>query len=159
MTTLVHDAALAILRQSLDQLDDALAELPDDATGWTPAPGTNSAAVLVAHSVSSTRFWLNNGSGNVTSHRNYMTEPRVEAFQSGATTTAYLQEMVQAFRDEAAHVLAQGTERDLAVRISWADEGNTELAPTGAEALFRGLAHLREHIGQVELLRDLWKAR
>ncbi len=56
-------------------------------------------------------------------------------------------------------MLAGGTQEDLQRINSWRDEGETAIEPSGVEALFRAVGHLREHVGQVQLMRDLRAVR
>ena len=48
---------------------------------------------------------------------------------------------------------------DLAVTVDGAGEQTDVPTRTGLECLFHALAHLREHVGQAQLMRDLWLAR
>ena len=63
-------------------LRDAIDGLPDEAADWRPVPRTNSAAVLVIHSITSTRFWLRNGSSAPGSIARYRAEERARSFEA-----------------------------------------------------------------------------
>ena len=69
--TPTHAGALQITRESLAFLRAAIDDLPQSALDWKPLPRRNSAAVLVAHAISATRFFLRAGSGYVGSITEY----------------------------------------------------------------------------------------
>lgn len=137
-------------------LRDALEGMPPEMADWTPAANTNSVNVLVAHSIAATRFFVGLGSGRPGSIKRYRSEDRARAFEARGSTPAELISAVEAFARELEELLAAGTPEDLQRVNSWRDEGETEVEPTGVEALFRAVGHLREHVGQVQLMRDLW---
>ncbi len=151
-----HAAALAVIRQSIEMLREALRGLPDEVMDWTPAPGMSPLSVLVAHSCSSLRFFAGCGAGRTGSIGEYRASARAQAFQtSGMTTAAALQECdgVEASMVE---LLSAASVSNLEAAIRWPEE--PALAMTGAEALFRSVGHLREHVGHAQLMRDLWMA-
>ena len=157
--TPTHAAALIVVRESLTLMHKALEGLPDEAAGWRPAPGTNSLVVLVEHSITSTRFWLRNGSNQRGSLLRYRAEDRAPAFGATGKSIADLVRDLDSFAREAEATLSGGDERALEAVLDWRSEDASEPVHTGVEALLRGLAHLREHVGQAELMRDLWLAR
>jgi uncharacterized damage-inducible protein DinB len=157
--TPTHAAASQVVRESVAMIVDALDGLPDAAAEWTPAPNTNSIAVLTAHAASSTRFWLANGAGAVSSIRHYRADDRAPSFETHGKSIAALRELIQALPADAEAILAKGTEADLTTVVAWPDEDPGEPPRTGAHCIVHAAGHLREHVGQVQLMRDLWLAR
>lgn len=157
--TPTHAALLPVLRSSLAMLREALDGLPDDATGWTPAPNTNSLTVLTVHSLTSVRFFIGNGSGHVRTITEYRTDDRTPAFASQGQPAATLAERIDATLPELEALLANASEADLAAAMTWPPEDAATLPATGVGCLFHAVAHLREHVGQAQLMRDLWFAR
>lgn len=156
--TPAHAAASVVLRESLVMLRDALDGLPVEAMDWCPVPGTNSMTVLVTHSITSTRFWLGNGCGRVGSISAYRAGERARSFQESGRDPATLGLAIHDFADEAEAMLSKADVSSILATIDWTAEDPSEPVRTGIEALFRALTHLREHVGQVQLMRDLWLA-
>lgn len=138
---------------------DALQGLPDDALLWKPAASANSLAVLAVHTVTATRFFLKCGCGQVGSIAEYRRTERAEAFQTSSATVAGLLAAFDALAREAETILAAGDERHLLLTVSWPDADPPVPSRTGAGSLFAAVGHLREHVGQAQLTRDLWLAR
>lgn len=149
----VFAAIDAVIEQSLAMLRDAIQELPDSALDWTPLAGTSSVAVLAIHGLSSLRFWVAAGAGLEPSQEVYLREERPEAFRSRDRKVPGLVEAIDAARGQLRETLAKGDERALEAQVPFETEGRRL---TGAECLVRGVAHLREHVGQAQLMRDLW---
>jgi uncharacterized damage-inducible protein DinB len=157
--TPTHAAVLPIVKNSLAMLREAIDGLPDEATAWTPAPNTNSVTVLTIHSLTSIRFFLGNGSGRVRTIGDYRTEDRTPAFASQGESAAALVARIDNAIPELEALLAAGSEDDLTTAITWPPEDAPNLPATGVGCLFHAVAHLREHVGQAQLMRDLWFAR
>ena len=156
--TPTHQAALTTVRDSFAMLTEALAGLPDEALSWRPeAENTNSIAVLATHCVTATRFWLALGAGQIGSIDEYQRRFRAPSFEVFGAAVGELDGRFAAVLEELGAVMANGTEAHLSARIAWPEDPS--VTPTGAEALFRAVGHLREHVGQVQLMRDLWLAR
>jgi uncharacterized damage-inducible protein DinB len=155
MTT-THQAALTVLRQSFAMLRDAFAPLPKEALDWSPVPGGSSFAVLVQHSITSTKFWIACGSGQQYSIATYRAAERTPSFEVRGLDSAELERRIDSALEELAAILAQGKSEHLAAQITWLEDPGT--TATGAEALFRAVGHLREHVGHAQLAHDLWLA-
>jgi hypothetical protein len=141
-------------------LRDALDGLPDEAADWTPAPNTNSLTVLTIHSLTSLKFWLGNGSGRQMTFERYRAEDRAPSFASTAQPVAALIERIDAALPEIEAILAAGDEASLSAKLPPAPaDAAPDLPETGVGCLFQAVAHLREHVGQAQLMRDLWLAR
>lgn len=156
--TPTHHAAINITRDSFAMFAEALEGLPDEALSWRPdARDTNSIAVLATHCVTAMRFWLPLGAGDVGSIAEYRLRDRAPSFEVGGASATDLKASFDRVLVELEASMANGTEAHLTARIEWAEDPSIKM--TGAEALFRAVGHLREHVGQAQLMRDLWLAR
>ncbi|MCC6381885.1 MAG: DinB family protein [Dehalococcoidia bacterium] len=149
-----YAAAAAVAGASLTTLGGVLDKLPDGALDWTPVSGTNAIAVLTIHSLTSLEFWLSAGAGRGPSRAEYL-ERRAEAFRARGLSVAMLQERLTQTTTFVVATLGDAEERGLATVMPWEVEG---ARVTGAECLFRGIGHLREHVGEAQLTRALWMA-
>lgn len=152
-----HGAARIVTRLSLEMLREGLSGLPDAAAGWKPLPAANSMSVLVVHSLTSSRFFLGCGAGRQLSRRQYLESERVAAFETPAMTIASLVAATDAAAAEFDALLASAPAAALDAPVTWPDYPDERY--TGSECVIRAIAHLREHVGQVQLMRDLWLAR
>ena len=157
--TPTHAAALQVARESFAMLRTALDGLPDEAADWVPAPHTNSLAVLTAHCVTAARFFYGCGSGAKTSIASYFSNERRGAFASKDRSISGLLAAIDEFLPELEEILAKGDSASLEAPISWPEDAPKEPERTGLDLLFRATGHLREHVGQAQLMRDLWLAR
>lgn len=155
--TPTHAAALRETFEYLDLLKDAIGGLPPEAVNWKPAPQGNSIAVLVAHSIAATRFWLRNGSGQQDSIARYRSEDRAPAFEVESATPESLIETINAAAAEFESILASGTPQCLEVMVSFPEDPSAERH--AISGLMHATSHLAEHVGQAQLTRDLWLAR
>lgn len=151
-----YEAANYVLRDSFTMLSDALEGLPDAALDWTPVSGTSSLAVLATHSMTSTLFWIAAATGAAPEREEYMAKQRPASFQARGTTAEALRSRIADTIPEVTRLLAQGTDVSLADEMPWVEESGRRR--TGAECLVHAVAHLREHVGQAQLMRDLWLA-
>lgn len=154
--TPTHQAALTVAQESFAMFAEALAGLPDEALVWRPdADNTNSLAVLAAHSLSATRFWLANGAGVGKSIEEYRRVDRGPAFAAGGAGDypAQFDQMLSGL----ATLFAAGTEAHLLADV--AQPADPVMTRTGVGCLIHGIGHLREHVGQAQLMRDLWLGR
>ena len=157
--TPTHTAALNVARESFAMLRTAVDGLPIEAADWTPAPDTNSLDVLASHCITSARFWFGCGSGVRASATGYQRGERAPSFEAHGKGTAELTAMIDAFQPELMAILEAGTEADLDVTVDWPGEQTDMAVRSGRECLFHAVAHLREHVGQAQLMRDVWLAR
>jgi hypothetical protein len=157
--TPTHAGALQITRESLAFLRAAIADLPQSALDWKPLDSANSAAVLVAHAISATRFFLRAGSGYVGSITEYRAGERADAFRTAGVTKDDLLDLIDRFVDEAAAILAEGTPEHIEGQVEMPTTDNLPVpARNGAGTLMAAVGHLREHVGHVQLMHDLWLA-
>jgi hypothetical protein len=157
--TPTHAGALQVTRESLAAIRSSLNDMPPEALDWKPLPQANSITVLVAHCVSATRFFLRAGSGHIGSMVEYRATDRVEAFRASGIGKTELLAMLNDFGTEAEAILGEGTEDDLTSTVELPVNDNLPV-PTrnGAGTLFAAIGHLREHVGHVQLMHDLWLA-
>jgi uncharacterized damage-inducible protein DinB len=157
--TPTHAGTLAIVRESIAMFRDAIQGLSDEALLWKPGPQANSIAVLAVHSVTATRFFLKCGCGEVGSIAEYRRGERAAAFGTNEATGSELIATLQALSEDAEFILSAGTERQLTEAVTWPDAEPPVPTRTGAGSLVAAVGHLREHVGQAQLTRDLWLAR
>lgn len=134
----------------------ALRGLPDEAMAWVPATGMNPLSVLVAHTCSSLRFFMGCAAGQVTSLQAYRSGPRAASFADTGWDLARALRELDGLEEELAALLAAAPTAALGSTIAWPEDPS--LSMTGAEALFRSVGHLREHVGHAQVMRDLWLA-
>jgi uncharacterized damage-inducible protein DinB len=157
--TPTHEGALQVTRESLHFLSSSIAELPEEAMDWKPLPGGSSFAVLVVHCVTATRFFLQAGSGEAGSLAEYRAGERADAFRTAGIGKRELLGLIAAFGQEAEALVAKGTEEHLAARVELTAADSMPVpVRNGAGTLFAAIAHLREHVGHVQLMHDLWLA-
>ena len=157
--TPTHQGTLQITRESLAFLRSAVDDLPQEALDWKPLPSANSATVLVMHSITATRFFLRAGSGHVGSITEYRSGERAEAFRAGNLPKDRLLLLLSEFESEAAGILQAGTESQLSQTVSMpSNDGLPVPDRNGAGTLMAAIGHLREHVGHVQLMHDLWLA-
>jgi hypothetical protein len=152
-----HEAAAVVLEESLAFLREAVRDLPDTALDWRPYAGGNTVGILVRHALTSTRFFVAAGCGAPGSFEAYRQTERAAAFETKGVSQADLIGDIDAVSHWIANQLRDGTEPNLVARMSF--PGSPADGQSGAAMLFRAIAHLREHVGHVQVFRDLWQAR
>jgi hypothetical protein len=153
-----YQAALTVTRESFAMMRQALDGLPPDALDWKPVASANSIAVLVEHSITATRFWMDAGSGRLRSLADYRRGERADSFRAAGARAPEWQERIDEYLSELETALSSATADDLERVAAWPDVADAPRA-SGHECLQRAIGHLREHVGQVQLTRDLWLAR
>lgn len=136
---------------------ECVAGFPAEALNWKPAgDGTNSVAVLTTHSLHSTRSWLCTALGEALPDRDRDSEFRVAEDDRDA--------LLALFDDFASQCNALF---DSPRQVDWAAIRRTHTRPDAGDAiqvpaawaLLHAVEHLREHLGQMQLTRQLWEAR
>jgi hypothetical protein len=153
-----YQAALTVTRESFAMMRQALDGLPPEALDWTPLANANSIAVLVEHSITATRFWMDAGSGRIRSLADYRAGERADSFRVAGAGAPEWQQRIDGYLAELEAALNSATPDDLERVAAWPDLPDAPRA-SGHECLQRAIGHLREHVGQVQLTRDLWLAR
>ena len=150
-------SARAVLRAARDDMRAAIDGLPTDALNWRPAgDDTNSIAVLATHSLGSTHLWLSVAVDAPRPDRDRPTEFEFTARDSAALLTS-----VDDTFDTCLALV------DKSRTVDWSSLRAAQPAPGDAEtrqvfaawALLHALEHLREHVGQMSLTRQLWEQR
>jgi hypothetical protein len=157
--TPTHTGALQIVRESFAFLSAAIEDLPQEALEWKPLETANSVSVLVMHTITATRFFLKAGCGEVGSIVEYRKTERADAFRTAGVSKDELKQRIADFLVEAEQILATGGGANLEQTIEM-QTGDGLPVPTrnGAGSLFAAIGHLREHVGHVQLMHDLWLA-
>lgn len=151
-----YEAANLVLRESFAMLSTALDGLPDAALDWTPTSGMSSLAVLATHSITSTLFWVGAAAGAGPERDQYLGKERPASFQARGTNAEALCARINETLPDLERMLNQGTDVSLEDEMPWVEQGNRHRS--GAECLIHAVGHLREHVGQAQLMRDLWLA-
>ena len=143
----------AILRSRGD-VRAAIEGLPPDALNWRPAgDDTSSIAAIANHALTSTRSWLSVAVDAPLPDRDRPTE-----FDYTARDTGELLALVDGLFEECLSLVDEERTIDWsALRKHWDPGRDIELF--AAWALLHALEHLREHVGQMSLTRQLWEAR
>jgi uncharacterized damage-inducible protein DinB len=147
----------ATVRRTFADMRQTIAEFPPKALNWKPAgEDTNSVAVLTTHSLHSTRSWLCTALGQPLPDRDRDSEFRVAEDDPKALLTLF---------DEMA---GQCTALfDSPREVDWSAIRRTHTRPDASDAiqvpaawaLLHAIEHLREHLGQMQLTRQLWDQR
>jgi hypothetical protein len=142
------EAARPIVTESLDAIRDLVDGATVEMLNWRPAgPESNSPGVLVVHALSSTRHWLSVAVGAPPPPRDRPSEFRTEVEDADE----FRRRMYRIGDDirgilDGGHGFVAGARRP-------AEE------VTAAWALLHAVEHLREHVGHLELTRDMWARR
>ena len=142
------------LRRSRDDTRAAFDGLPPDALNWRPAgDDTSSIAAIANHALTSTRQWLCVAVDAPLPDRDRPTE-----FEYTARDAAELLALTDGLFEDCLSLVDKSREVDWgALRRHW-DPGR-DIEVFAAWALLHALEHLREHVGQMALTRQLWEAR
>jgi hypothetical protein len=155
----VTDPLLAAARELLDGscagIGRAIEGAPTEALNWRPAgEDTNAIAVLTVHALHSTRWWLSVATGADAPERD-----RPSEFEATATDSADLLALVDRMAEACRGLLAAGAPFDPGARRTSRPSYGPPEEVTGAWAVLHALEHLREHVAQLQLTRQLWDAR
>jgi uncharacterized damage-inducible protein DinB len=132
-------------------MESCLAGLPPEAVDWSPGPKMNSLAVLAAHVAGAERYWIGDVVGGEPSHRVRETE-----FETAGVDAAALQARLAQTLRHSHSVLS---------RLTTGDVGSVRHSPrhardyTVAHALLHALDHDAEHMGHMQMVRQLWEQR
>jgi hypothetical protein len=145
------EAAREIFDESVDHLREAIEGLSPDALNWRPAgEETNPVAVLAVHGMHSSRWWLTIARGAPLPERDRPSEFVTES-GSDAELLAFVDRMAADCR---ARLDVEEAFDPTATRSVPDDE-----PVSAAWALLHALEHLREHVAQAQLTRQLWQQR
>jgi uncharacterized damage-inducible protein DinB len=126
----------------------ALDRVPREGLDWRPADGMNSLAVLAAHTAGSERFWIGEVAGERPQSRVRETEFKVQGRDA-----AHWQGLLDQSLALAMEVLDGLSLADMAQEraVPGRDEGCTV-----AYALLHALEHTAQHMGHMQIGRQLW---
>ena len=137
---------ISLHQDTHQQLREAIAGLEGDALNWQPGPDTSSIAIIIVHSLGAEAEMLRNLL-DIPTHR-----VRDEEFIRHDYQPAELEELI---------AQAEADWRELAPRLG-ADElrtaiprPNKPVPQTGLFWLVRNFGHMREHLGQIWLTRQM----
>ena len=148
-------AAREALLLSYAELRETIEALPADALDWRPAgDDSNSIAVLVTHAMHSTRSWLSAALGAPFPERDRPAEFRVRDIQPDALV-AFCEQMTNDCLSllDPSRTIDWSALRDTHPR----NRPGAEPQVTAGWALLHAMEHLREHVGQAFLTRQLWE--
>lgn len=149
--------AREVLDLALREMRECVDGLTAEVLNWRPAgEGTNSIAVLAVHSLSSTRSWLSVALGAPLPERD-----RPSEFVATTEGVVALLSFVDAMQGDCVSLL------DGARDVDWSAQRRAHTRPgdapepdvVAAWALMHALSHLREHVGQMLLTRQLSESR
>lgn len=131
---------------------EAIAGLDEAALDWRPGEGMNSLTVLVTHTAWAERYWVGVMAGGA-----LLARDRPAEFRAQGQTAVSLQALLD---DTLAH-----SQRTLAA-LKVADLGRGMASPMHdkrpfsiAWSLLHALDHTAEHVGQMQLTRQLWEQK
>jgi hypothetical protein len=151
------DAAIDILRTSLNELQSCIADVTVDGLNWRPtAEDSNSLAAISVHALSSTRSWLSVAVG-----RQLPDRARSSEFEAVIADPEALKDFVASISDESLALLtsAAGFDGSATRRTHERPDPTLPTEVPAAWALLHSLDHLREHVGQILLTKQLWLDR
>jgi hypothetical protein len=143
------EAAREIFDESVDHLREAIEGLSPDALAWRPAGDeSNPITVLAVHGMHSSRWWLTIARGLPLPERD-----RPSEFVAETGDNAELLEFFDRMVGECRERLDPAEPFEAGVERSVPDDEPV----TAAWALLHALEHLREHVAQAQLTRQLWE--
>jgi uncharacterized damage-inducible protein DinB len=147
-------SASHILKDYFADFRRAVTGLPDEAINWRPAgEDTNSFAVLVTHTLHSTRSWISIAVGAPLPERD-----RDSEFEVKAASAADLLRLLDDFEPEIRGLL------DGAPEVDWTANRKTHMRPDpdlpdyvpAAFAIMHAVEHFSQHVGHIGLTRQIW---
>ncbi len=153
MTDHVLESARHLVGKSLKELRASVDGLPAEALNWRPTPETNSIAVLIAHTA--TRLWLRMAMGLPLPERDRDSEFRA-TFRDPSELLRFVDEMS---RDCTTALDSADSVDWSAMRETVGRGGDAPPQVAAAYALIHVTEHLRGHVDQVSLMRQLWSER
>jgi uncharacterized damage-inducible protein DinB len=148
------EADLAVLEEILADLSELIRPLDEKALNWSPlSDGTNSIAVLVVHTVGSTKAWLARAVGEEAPRDR---DAEFRARGSAGSLLALVEECGVDARIRAAQLEQLDLTR---LRPVHRLRGDVDAEVTAAWCVEHSLAHASEHWGQIQLTAQLFAAR
>lgn len=145
-------AAYSARLQALhDEMDKTLAGLPAEALAWSPGAEMNGMALLAVHVAGAERYMIGDLLGGDPSGRD-----RDQEFATQGGDAEELRGQLAAVLAHSLPVLARLTPEDL-TRVVYSRIHQREF--DGAYVLLRALDHIAEHVGHMQMTRQLWSQR
>ncbi len=142
------ESCIEVIRRSHDTMKQALRGLPDEALDWILGPEMNSLNVLITHTAGAERYWIGTMIGKIASDR-----VRTEEFEIRSGTVDKLVEVLNAALAESVSVIARLGLEDLEKMVQ-SDTHGREFQV--GWSLLHALEHTANHVGHIELTRQLW---
>jgi DinB superfamily len=141
-------AARELFEEELAEMREAIDGLPAEALDWRPpAEDSNTLTILATHGMHSTRWWLTISRGAPLPDRD-----RPSEFVAEVGSVDELLAFVDAMATDCLARLDPGEPFDPGAEREVPDDDPV----TSAWALFHALEHLREHVAQAQLTRQLY---
>lgn len=152
----VLTSARHLVGEALTELRSSIEGLPVTALNWRPAgEQTNSIAVLAIHSLSSTHMWLSIAVGEPLPDRD-----RASEFTVSTHDSAELLDFVGRTTDICLSLVDDSRTVDWsAPRKTHGRGGDAPPEVSAAFALIHATEHLRGHVDQISLTRQIWEQR
>jgi hypothetical protein len=141
-------ARLTALHQAMDE---TIAGLLPEALAWSPGPEMNSIAVLAVHVAGAERYLIGELVGGEPSGRN-----RAAEFETRGGEAAELRARLATTLVHARSVLERLSVEELE-RLVYSPQHEQTFSV--AYALLRALDHTAEHVGHMQMARQLWEQR
>jgi hypothetical protein len=150
----ITGSSLHLFGEMTRDMKTAIAGLPPEALNWKPAgEDSNSISALAYHSLMSTRQWL-----CVAFDQPLPDRDRESEFAAWFPDAASIDAFIGKISDECRTLIKDGRGTDWSgMRRHWSPTEEREFP--AAWALLHALEHLREHVGQIGLTRQVWKTR
>lgn len=145
------ESYLDILKTCHNDFHKALDGLPPEALDWVPGPEMNSISVLVYHLTGAERYWIGDVALGEPSNRDRSAEFKVREVGMDA-----LRQRLDDTLSYASVALEKLTLQDLEATRTSPRDGRTF---TVAWALLHALDHSNQHLGHVQIMRQLWEQR
>jgi uncharacterized damage-inducible protein DinB len=140
---------LNLLQDCHNGVLEALEGLPPAALDWTPGPDMNSISVLVFHLTGAERFWIGDIAAQDPKERNRDAEFRVQGVEIDVLKKR-LSDNLEYARTTLNRMSLQHLETS---RVRPSDGREF----TVAWALLHALEHSTNHLGQIQITRQLWE--
>ncbi|MCP5096326.1 MAG: DUF664 domain-containing protein [Chloroflexi bacterium] len=132
------------------EIKKTFADLPQKALDWVPGQEMNSMTVLITHLAGAQRYWIGDMAGQIDSNR-----VRAAEFESAGQDAASLTTMLDDLEQFCADVLDSLTIADLDNVFESVSHNGRSFSV--AWSLGHAIDHSHEHLGHLQLLRQLWE--
>jgi len=137
------------LQELHTDVEKALEGMPPEALNWSPKEGVNSITTLVVHIAGAERFLF----GEILAQESFARDRDAE-FRAHDISVADLEQRLADSRAYIAGVLERLTTADLEAKRMF-----RQREATVGWVLGHALKHTATHLGNIQVMRDLWNAR